>query len=64
MQGKKKFELRLGDFEVEEGDVLVLEEWDPKTKEYLPFQNISQRIKRKYLDKQVYYLVEKNNDKI
>ncbi len=26
--GKKKFELRLADFEVKEGDVLVLEEWD------------------------------------
>ena len=32
--GKKKFELRLNDFDIEEGDVLVLEEWDPKTKEY------------------------------
>ncbi len=32
--GKKKFELRLADFEVEEGDMLVLEEWNPKTKEY------------------------------
>lgn len=32
--GKKKFELRLNDFEVHEGDTLVLEEWDPKTKEY------------------------------
>jgi ASC-1-like (ASCH) protein len=32
--GKKKFELRLNDFEVNEGDTLVLEEWDPKTKEY------------------------------
>lgn len=32
--GKKKFELRLNDFEVREGDILVLEEWDPKTKKY------------------------------
>jgi len=32
--GKKKFELRLNDFEVKEGDTLVLEEWDPKTKNY------------------------------
>ena len=32
--GKKKYELRLNDFEVKEGDVLILEEWDPKTKEY------------------------------
>jgi hypothetical protein len=26
--GKKKYEFRVADFEVEEGDVLVLEEWD------------------------------------
>ncbi|MCL5407015.1 MAG: DUF3850 domain-containing protein [Patescibacteria group bacterium] len=32
--GKKKFELRLNDFDVNEGDILLLEEWDPKTKEY------------------------------
>lgn len=32
--GKKNYELRLNDFEVNEGDTLVLEEWDPKTKEY------------------------------
>lgn len=32
--GKKKFELRLNDFDIKEGDTLVLEEWDHKTKEY------------------------------
>lgn len=32
--GKKKFELRLADFKIKEGDILVLEEWDPKKKEY------------------------------
>ena len=32
--GKKKFELRVADFEVGEGDTLLLEEWDPKTNEY------------------------------
>jgi len=32
--GKKKYELRLNDFEIEEGDILVLEEWNPETKEY------------------------------
>ncbi|OGE88481.1 MAG: hypothetical protein A2722_01125 [Candidatus Doudnabacteria bacterium RIFCSPHIGHO2_01_FULL_50_11] len=32
--GKKKFDLRVADFEVKEGDTLVLEEWDPKTSEY------------------------------
>lgn len=31
---KKKFELRLADFEVKNGDILILEEWDPKKKEY------------------------------
>lgn len=31
---KKKFELRLADFKAKEGDVLILEEWDPKNKEY------------------------------
>lgn len=31
---KKNFELRLNEFEVKEGDTLILEEWDPKTKEY------------------------------
>lgn len=34
LSGKKKYELRLNDFEVNEGDVLLLEEWDPHTKAY------------------------------
>lgn len=32
--GKKKFEARVADFEIKEGDVFILEEWNPKTKEY------------------------------
>jgi hypothetical protein len=32
--GKKRFELRLNEFDIYEGDTLVLEEWDPKTKQY------------------------------
>ena len=32
--GKKNYDLRLNDFEVNEGDTLVLEEWDPEVKEY------------------------------
>ena len=32
--GKKKFELRVADFALKEGDTLVLEEWDPKIKQY------------------------------
>jgi len=34
LSGKKKYKLGLNDFEVKEGDALVLEEWDPQTKEY------------------------------
>lgn len=34
VEGKKTFELRLNDFNIEEGDVLVLKEYNPKTKEY------------------------------
>jgi hypothetical protein len=34
VSGKKKFELRLNDFEVHEGDTLVLQEWNQNTKEY------------------------------
>lgn len=29
--GKKKLDLRLADFEIKEGDTLILEEWNPKT---------------------------------
>lgn len=32
--GKKNYELRLNDFKVQEGDTLVLEEWDPDMKSY------------------------------
>jgi hypothetical protein len=32
LAGSKTFELRLNDFDVEEGDILLLKEWDPETK--------------------------------
>jgi len=32
--GNKTFEYRLADWEAKEGDTLILEEWDPETKEY------------------------------
>jgi len=34
LEGSKTFELRLADFECNKGDILVLREWNPKTKEY------------------------------
>ncbi len=32
--GRKRFELRLADFDIKEGDMLILEEWDPQIKNY------------------------------
>lgn len=32
--GRKTFDLRLADWECKDGDILVLREWDPKTKKY------------------------------
>ena len=34
LDGKKTFEFRLNDFDIEEGDIFVLKEWDPETKVY------------------------------
>lgn len=34
ISGKKKLELRLANFEINEGDTLILEEWDKDKKEY------------------------------
>jgi len=34
LSGKKTYELRLADFDVQEGDVLILEEWDPESQHY------------------------------
>ena len=36
LSGKKKFELRLADFDIEEGDVLRLEEWSGEGEERKP----------------------------
>ena len=34
LNGSKSYELRLGDFDIQEGDVLVLREWEPETEKY------------------------------
>ena len=34
LSGKKKYEFRVADFKIGEGDVLYLEEWNPKIKKY------------------------------
>ena len=34
LSGSKTFELRLNDFDIAEGDTLLLKEWNPETKTY------------------------------
>jgi Domain of unknown function (DUF3850) len=34
LNGTKTFELRLADWEINEGDILVMREWDPAAKGY------------------------------
>jgi len=34
LNGEKNFDLRIAEFDCEIGDVLVLREWDPDTKDY------------------------------
>ena len=34
LDGEKTFEVRLADWECHEGDILILKEWDPKTKDF------------------------------
>lgn len=34
LDGRKTYELRLNDFEIREGDILLLREWDPEKKNY------------------------------
>lgn len=44
--GKKKYEFRLNDFDIEVGDVLRLEEWNPDTETYTG----------RYIEKKVTYV--------
>lgn len=34
LSGKKKYDFRLADFDISEGDVLVLKEWDKETQSF------------------------------
>ena len=44
LNGRKNFDLRLADFDIKEGDILVLREWDPGEKIY-----IGREIKKPFL---------------
>lgn len=43
--GKKKCELRLADFKLRPGDILVLDEWDPKKKNFTG-KSLKRKVKR------------------
>jgi len=34
LNGKKQFDLRVADFDVNVGDILIMKEWDPELKKY------------------------------
>lgn len=34
LDGKKNYELRLNDFDIKPGDIMILREWDPGKSEY------------------------------
>ena len=48
LEGKKNFDARLADWEINVGDTLVLKEWDPKKKEYT----------RRKLEKKIIYIIK------
>ena len=49
LEGKKNFDVRLADWKINVGDVLVLREWDPEKKEYAG----------RKLEKKITYIVKK-----
>ena len=49
--GSKNFELRLADWKCKTGDILILKEWNPKTKKYTGRQ----------LEKKVLYVLKTKN---
>ncbi len=69
-EGKKKFELRIADFDIKEGDTLILEEWDPETKEYtgkkiekkvefvIRLKNLTQWWTKEEIEKHGFYVIQ------
>ena len=51
LEGKKTYELRLADFECNPGDILVLKEFNPKTKQFTG----------RFLEKEITYIGNTKN---
>ncbi len=60
LNGEKTYEFRLADFNIEPGDKLILEEWDPKTKEYTgrKIEKIAGHVGKIDLDNYAYWTKE------
>jgi len=54
LSGEKNYELRLGNFKPDPGDILVLQEWDPKT----------EKLTGRTLEKEVTYTATFKIDKL
>jgi hypothetical protein len=60
--GSKKYELRLADFRCKPGDVLVLREWNPKTKKYTG-KSLKKKVARIMKTKDLKYWTKKEIEK-
>ena len=62
LSGKKQFDLRLADMEIKEGDILILEEYDPDKKEYTG-RKIEKKVKFVVKTKDLRFWSEEETDK-
>ena len=62
VDGVKKYELRLADFDCQKGDELILKEWDPNTKSYTG-REICKKVTYTLRTKDVKFWTEKEVDK-
>lgn len=62
LDGKKNFEIRLADFDVKEGDTLILKEWNPETQEYTG-REIEKQVTRTINTKDINYWPEEEIEK-
>jgi ASC-1-like (ASCH) protein len=60
--GTKNFELRLADFRCKPGDVLVLREWNPRSREYTG-RRIEKRVREVFRTKGQRFYTKKDVDR-
>ncbi len=75
LSGKKKFDIRLADFDIKEGDILILEEYNPKIKQYtgrvikkkvgyiLPTKNMEKMYSKEEIEKYGFLVIQLEDDK-